>query len=159
MKKIAVLLMCFVLLCAGASTQDIDYGDYKNIRADAAKGDPNAQYNMGVLYERGQIVKQDYKEAIKWYRKAADQDLAMAQFNLALMYDEGHGVKQDYKEAAKWYKKAAVQGLPQAEYNLGYMYLNGQGVFKDYDEAVKWLKLSAEHGHETAAALLKELGE
>ena len=44
-------------------------------------------------------VPQNYAEAVKWYRLAADQGDASAQFNLGVMYDKGQGVPQDYAEA------------------------------------------------------------
>ena len=59
-------------------------------------------------------VKQDFAEAAKWYRKAAEQGDAAAQYNLGIMYEEGTGVKQDFAEAAKWYRKAAEQGDTEA---------------------------------------------
>ena len=71
---------------------------------------------------------QDYVEAAKWYRKAADQGYAPAQFNLGVMYDNGEGVAQDYTEAAKWYRKAADQGDYRAQFNLGLKCDHGQGV-------------------------------
>ena len=62
------------------------------------------------MYDDGQGVPQDYKQAVKWYTKAAEQGNAEAQYNLALVYANGQGVPQDYKQAAKWYTKAAEQG-------------------------------------------------
>ena len=58
----------------------------------------------------GQGVPQDYAEAVKWYRLAAEQGYAAAQYNLGVMYDNGQGVPQDYAEAVKWYRLAAEQG-------------------------------------------------
>ena len=55
---------------------------------------------------------QDYGEAIKWYRKAAEQGYATAQLNLAGMYFRGHGVSQDYGEAVKWVETAAEHADP-----------------------------------------------
>ena len=46
-----------------------------------------AQYNLGVMYDNGDGVPQDYKEAVKWYRLAAEQGDASAQYNLGLMYE------------------------------------------------------------------------
>ena len=43
------------------------------------QGDTNAQFNLGVMYEDGRGVTQDYQEAVKWYRKAAEQGDAEAQ--------------------------------------------------------------------------------
>ena len=47
----------------------------------------NAQYNLGVMYDNGEGVPQDYKEAVKWYRLAAEQGNANAQTNLGNMYE------------------------------------------------------------------------
>ena len=55
------------------------------------------------MYRRGQGVPQDDKEAVKWYRLAADQGDAQAQYNLGLMYSEGQGVQQDYPLAYMWW--------------------------------------------------------
>jgi hypothetical protein len=84
------------------------------------------------MYYTGQGVPQDYAEAAKWYRKAAEQGIDEAQFNLGLMYDKGQGVLQDYAEAVKWYRKAAEQGIDEAQFSLGKMYYRGRGVPKDY---------------------------
>ena len=63
-------------------------------------------------------IKKDYKKAISWIRKAAEQDLANAQYILGDLYYSGDGVKKDYNEAVKWYKKAAMQGNQKAIDNL-----------------------------------------
>ena len=60
---------------------------------------PTAQYNLGIMYAKGQGVPQDYAEAVKWYRLAADQGIPTAQNNLGFMYAKGEGVPQDYSEA------------------------------------------------------------
>ena len=52
-------------------------------------------------------MPKDYKEAVKWYRKAADQEDATAQFNLGAMYYYGRGVEQDFVEAHKWFVLSA----------------------------------------------------
>ena len=70
----------------------------------AEQGDAQAQFNLGLMYDKGQGVKQDDVEAVKWYRKAAEQGLAQAQLNLGNMYRTGEGVKQDDVEAVKWYR-------------------------------------------------------
>ncbi|NDF51679.1 MAG: sel1 repeat family protein, partial [Betaproteobacteria bacterium] len=60
----------------------------------AQKGEAQAQYNLGVMYEKGQGVAQDYKEAVLWYQMAAQQGNANAQHNLGVMYRNGQGVAQ-----------------------------------------------------------------
>ena len=89
----------------------------------------------------------DYAEAAKWYRKAADEGLAIAQFRLGSMYALGEGVSQDDAEAKKWFREAADQGYAKAQNDLGEIYLNGgnftkdrRTVRKDYAEALKWFR-------------------
>ena len=55
-------------------------------------------------------MAQDEAEAVKWYRKAAEQGNAGAQTNLGVAYHNGAGVPKDDAEAMKWYRKAAEQG-------------------------------------------------
>ena len=75
--------------------------------------DANAQYDLAECYYYGTGgIKKDYVEAIKCYRKAAEQGHAKAQHALGELYKNGNGVKQDYIEAAKWYRLAAQQGIP-----------------------------------------------
>ena len=69
-----------------------------------------------------QGVPQDDKEAIKWWRLAAEQGDNEAQCNLGVMYYEGIGVPQDYEEAVKWWKLAAEQRHERAQFNLALMH-------------------------------------
>jgi hypothetical protein len=99
-------------------------------------------------------VSQDYEEAVKWYRKSAEQGNANGQNELGLMYDKGNGVAQDYEKAMKWYRKSAEQGLALGQYNLGILYAKGKGVSQDYEEAVKWFRKSARQGDANGQASL-----
>jgi len=65
----------------------------------------------------GEGVPQDYGEAAKWYRKAADQGNAKAQYHLGLMYAKGRGVPMDYVQALMWFNLAAAQGESLAAKN------------------------------------------
>jgi hypothetical protein len=98
------------------------------------------------MYHAGQGVAQDYKEAVRWYRLAAEQGNALAQVKLGLMYDKGQGVAQDYTEAVRWYRLAAEQGDASAQFNLGLMYYAGQGVPQDYIQAHMWFNLAGAGG-------------
>ncbi|MDD1625819.1 MAG: sel1 repeat family protein, partial [Methylococcaceae bacterium] len=95
------------------------FAGYETTLQQAKQGDALAQYDLGTMYDSGQEVTQDYKEAIKWYRLSAEQGYALAQYNLGTMYAQGQGIAQDYKEAFKWYQKAAEQGEALAQCNLG----------------------------------------
>src|SRR6266480_1924844 len=80
-------------------------------KANAEKGDAEAQLEMGLIYASGAGVTKDIVKAAKWHRKAADQGLATAQYQLGLDYANGEGVKMNQTEATKWFRKAAEQGL------------------------------------------------
>ena len=100
--------------------------DIATLRADAEKGNADAQHNLGSAYANGQGLVKDEAEAVQWYRKAADQGKVRSQFNLGWMYAKGQGVAKDEAEAVKWYRKAAEQGDPPAQVNLGSAYANGE---------------------------------
>ena len=106
----------------------------------------SAQVRIGYMYEAGQGVNQDYAEAVRWYRRAAEQGDAEGQLNLGYMYENGMVVSQDYAEAVRWYRRAAEQGDVWGQNNLGSMYAGGEGVTKDYAEAARWFKKAAEQG-------------
>ena len=91
--------------------------------------------------------QKNYTQAVKWFRKAAEQGYAGAQHNLGVCYCNGWGVEMDYYEAVKWFRKAAEQGYASAQCSLGVCYEYGQGVGKDINEAVKWYRKAAEQGN------------
>lgn len=114
--------------------------------APAEQGDARAQYLLGMLYATGDGVPQDYKEAAKWFHKAAEQGDVSAQSLLGTMYAHGNGVPQDYKEAVKWHRKAAEQGYARAQYFLGDLYATGKGVPQDDVMAYAWFNLATAQG-------------
>ncbi len=101
------------------------------------------QNDVGLMYKNGRGGPRDYAEALKWFKKAADQDYNSAQYNLGQMYVFGRGVPQDDAEAVKWYRKAADQGYAEAQLNLGICYMNGQGIPQDRIAVHMWLNLAA----------------
>ena len=150
--------ICMADYNAGLKAYDAkNYGQaMKEFKADGSK---NSNYNLGVMYYKGQGVKVDHRQGLEYFKKAADQGHVNAQFVLGNLYDKGEDVLQDRAVAAKWYRKAAEQGHAQAQFNLGLMYTNGEGVEKDRQEAVVWLKKSARQGHKGAGKLLAVMGE
>lgn len=118
----------------------------------AKQGDSSAQFELAMRYGSGEGVAENEKEAVKWFRLAAQQGLADAQYALGLYYDEGPNA--DWKEAEKWYRLAAAQGIVDAQFELGCHYaplsiLAGEdfNANSDIEEAVRWFKPAAEQGH------------
>ena len=116
------------------------------LRLAAEQGHAEAQFNLGLMYVRGEGVPQNFAEAVTWFRRAAKQGHAEAQFYLGLMYVRGEGVPEDWAEAVNWVRLAAKQGHAEAQNNLGDMYYYGQGVPWAYAEAAKWYRLAAKQG-------------
>jgi TPR repeat protein len=114
MKKLLTALVIIVSLGMAGS---VCAQDFQKQKALAEQGNATAQYNLGVMYDKGQGVVQDYKEAGKWYLKAAEQGLAEAQFNLGAAYFKGDGVLQDNVFAHMWFNIAASNGDTDAVKN------------------------------------------
>ena len=110
---------------------------------EAERGDAKVQYSLGLQYESW---AQDYVEALKWYRKAAERGYFEAQFKLGEMYANGKGVAKDDVEALKWYRKAAEQRYATQFNHLGAMYYDGEGAPEDAAEAVEWYRKLTEQG-------------
>jgi len=150
-KKGIIFVVClFLILGSGLSIFIAQYpSSIHSLRVKAMLGSAEAQFNLGNKYDDGQGVPQDFAEAVKWYRMAADQGYAGAQVMLGflgVMYEKGQGVPQDDAEAVKRGRKAAEQGDAGAQNNLGVMYFQGQGVPQDYAKAVKWYRKAAAQG-------------
>jgi len=84
-----------------------DYGTALKIWMSAAEsGDPDAQYYVGVLYEKGAEGQPNYAKAVGWYRQAADRGVRRAAINLGRLYERGLGAEKSESEARKWFAKA-----------------------------------------------------
>lgn len=122
----------------------------------AQQGNPEAQYQLGSLYENSQLP-QSYSDAIAWYERAAQKGSAKAQVRLGHIYNRGLGVSQNISEAVLWYGKAALQNHPEAQYSLGLMYAQGKGFPKNDQLAIGWLTKSAAQGFADAELFLGDI--
>lgn len=76
----------------------------------AKKGDADAQYNLGSVYETGFGVKRDLDEAVRWYKEAAAHDHQLAQLKLGILYVLGEGTRQSVIKGTSWIQSAADNG-------------------------------------------------
>lgn len=128
-------------------------------RGAAEGGYAEAQNLLGIFYATGSDgITEDDKQAIAWYQKAADQNLAKAEKNLGDMYFFGRGTDRDYKTAMSWYAKAADQQFADAQFRLGYMYEKGLGTQASNQDAVEQYKKAARNGSVEAQRALDRLG-
>jgi len=109
----------------------------------AKKGNAEAQFKVGEMYETGFGVKEDKAEAMNWTTKAADQGHETAGFKLLYWDVEKNGLKGGNKAKVDELIKKADAGDPQAQYYVGKMNANGVGMKKDTDKAIGWLNKAA----------------
>ena len=60
-------------------------------------------------------MAQNKEEAVKWYRKAAEQGDADAQNSLGYYYERGEGVAKDLGKAIEWYRKSQIMVMKLAQ--------------------------------------------
>ena len=113
---------------------------------EAKGGNADSQYKVGWCYRSGHGVKCDYKKAIPWYHKAAENGHADAQ-NMLTMYVWG-------EEKIKWTSKAAEQGHRHAQMRMGDFFREGKLVDRDDIKAIHWYRKAAENGYDLAQFVL-----
>src|SRR6266849_1687160 len=128
-----------------------DAATAKEVRKSAEEGDASAQYRLGLLYEGGVGVPQNYRKAKEWFEKAAKQGHVGAQADLGTLYLQGAGTPQSAQMAVFWFSQAAEQGDVLSFAKLGWMYAEGRGVLQDSIQAHMWYNLSAAQGEQRAA--------
>lgn len=83
-------------------------------------------FSLGILYDEGQGVRQDYYKAHELYKKACDMKHGAACNNLGSLYNNGQGVRQNRSTAKQYFGKACDLGIQMGCDN--YKLLNSQGV-------------------------------
>ncbi|MCF6765774.1 sel1 repeat family protein [Thiotrichales bacterium 19S3-7] len=142
-----LFIICITFFCISSLSYSMNKEDYihtYNCSINLAKkGDTNAQYNLGYLYEHGLGVKGNYQKAIYWYRTSIKGGNNTALFNLARMYEHGLGVREDHQKAFQLYLKSAKLGYANSQLLLGSMYFLGKGINKNYEKAYFWYEKAA----------------
>jgi TPR repeat protein/transglutaminase-like putative cysteine protease len=129
----------------------------EKLRLSANAGVAKAQYRLALAYYDGEIIKQDYAQAIFWFEKAAAQEVPGAVNMLGVVYAKGKGVPKDDGIATSWFKKGAQLGDVHSLYNLGSRYLEGKTVEQDDKQGFFYIRQSAELEHSDAQADLARL--
>ncbi len=93
----------------------------EKLMMDAQQGEPMAQYQLSILYGRGEWVAKNEKKAFLLMQQSANQEMANAQAALAMMYANGIGVEADYQAAYYWASVSARNGNTQGQAILLYL--------------------------------------
>ncbi len=123
----------------------------------AKSGDVAAQFNLGLLFARGDIFSPNDEQALHWWKLAENNGNSKAQMMLALFYHLGRGVGRSEQEAIDWYEKAVDSGHPDALYNLAMIYYSGRDVEQNDKKAAYYLSKLAEKGDAEAQNLYASL--
>ena len=127
-----------------------------NLRAEAEKGDIEAQVALGTMLAAGEEGVKGQEEALAWLRRAADSGDITAMFNLGIMHEKGLGTPEDDGEAACWFWQAAILGDTEARMKLGRMLIKGRGFGKNSD-VLHAVEASAGKGLPYAQSFLAKL--
>lgn len=137
---IALMLITIMLLAPSLSQADGLFDFQMKL---AKKGNAEAQFKVGEMYETGFGVKEDKVEAMNWITKAADQGHETADFKLLYWDIEKNGVNNANKAKVEALKAKANEGNAQAQYYVGKMYSRGVGVTRNSNKALSWLNKAA----------------
>ena len=112
------------------------------IKRFARAGDEDNQVTLGNMYYHGKRVKQDYKKAFKWFKKAAEKGNLPAQFILSVMYHKGEGVEKNNKEAFIWASivySRGLNGISEMQRSLSYIITTTRFHFTSDEDRKKTL--------------------
>jgi TPR repeat protein len=122
-------------------------------KTEAETGNLSAQFCLGVMFELGMDVAQDFSETARLYRMAADQGDQVALIALGNLYYDGRGVPQDYAEAARLYDLAVTKGSKFGSFSALGTLTEEQQKLVGFDKVFQMYSLAMTH--EASAAILK----
>ena len=153
MKSMALAFSCLLLFSMPAKANDA--GTFNAMVALAHKGDAEAQYHVGMMYNNGIGTQQDLRQAFEWFQKSAASNDPLGAYKLGCYYDgQGAGiVTSDSDEALKYKLIAAKAGYALAQHDVANHYARQE----NFEEAVKWWKMAGDQGSPKALYSLSGL--
>lgn len=116
----------------------------------ADAGNAEAQYKIGIIYDRNKGVPRNAEKTIAYFKRAAMAGYVKAQYNLGVVLIEQKGSKKFVENGLNWLLRAANSGYLPAMFNLGAYYDIGEFVSVDYQVAFFWYKRAAEENYASA---------
>jgi len=113
-------------------------------RQGATLGNVECMEKVGLCYQKGQGVDQDYTEALKWYEKACEYDSPLAFHQMGAAYDTNGIANLDYQKALEYYQRGYELGNMMCASSLAILYQEGRGVEKNDEIAVQYLQEGAD---------------
>lgn len=130
------------------TSKENQYEGERLLLSAAEQGYVDAMEELGNLYFYGWSDVQNYREAEKWFLKAASKGKGYSALMLARIYSGGMsiGLPADYQKAYRWANMAVQKGLAEGNYYLGLLYYNGNVVPKDRAKALSLFKKAGDGG-------------
>lgn len=125
---------------------DVSAGVFRFQMSLAEQGNPEAQYQVGEMYEKGKGVPKDLKKAQSWFEKASAQDHRKALYKILYNEIQTNGLNDYTKTQLGVLRQESASGNADAQYFLGKMYANGVGVPKSLNNALTWLNKATFNG-------------
>lgn len=134
----------------GKYNQDKDKVRSRYWLIEAANNQHNDAHKAQLMLARQLFAENDTEEAMKWFKKAAEQNNQEAQYIYGTFFYNGKYQLENYSKAAYWYEKSAQQGYPQAQTALAKLYEHGEGVEVNNEKSLQLYKAAAVQGYALA---------
>ncbi|WP_061022856.1 tetratricopeptide repeat protein [Bradyrhizobium sp. CCH5-F6] len=143
MKLVALAFSCLLFFAMPANANDTR--TFNAMVALANRGDAEAQYHVGMMYNNGIGTQQDRSQAFEWFQKSAAANDPLGAYKLGCYYDgQGVGiVATDPDQALKYKLVSAKAGYARAQHDVALLY-DRRG---DSEEALKWWRMAGDQGH------------
>jgi TPR repeat protein len=121
----------------------------QQLLADAEKGNGQAAFRVGIIYEEGCGVRRNGQTAAAYYELAGKHGHVDGAVRLGGYYTQGDVLGVDYKKARALLEGPAAKGHPLANFHLGVIAYRGdetKPAKPDIEKAMKHFKASADGG-------------
>jgi TPR repeat protein len=139
-------------VCSSAGGSELDALEER-----AARGDAEAQFQLGRAYFRGEGVPKDEKKAFEWIEKSAEQGNIDAINSMGYLALHGEGEARDEEQAVVWFERGVEADSPVSKLNLGLILRQGKKIKLDNEKSLELMHAAAVDGLPQAKAYLGRL--
>ena len=152
MRRAFAALGVLGLIAGSPAAEEPGPDPLRKLETEAARGDPIAQYNLGVELYRGERVERDLARAAVLWRSAAEAGHVNAHNSLAYLVFYGRGAPRDPAEGLRLWRFAAERGHAESQFHLASAYMTGRDIDRDLVLAYAWAR-TAVHDAEAVPEL------
>jgi TPR repeat protein len=120
------------------------------------QGHAAACNNLGLAYQSGRGVAEDFEQARTAFQRACGEGFAEGCSNEGVLHEQGLGVAKNLGDAQRLYLQACRRGSALGCSNLGALYAEGRGVAANPGEAARFFAEACSRGSDVGCANLFE---